>query len=253
VSDQVNLTAFAVLALRAAGVDPAPATLAWLVRQEDSDGGFNFATRGGASDVDDTGAALEALAGGGGRAAARARARAVRFLRGQQDGDGGFPSQAGAGSNAQSTAFAVQGLLAAGVDPGSLRRRGISPLDYLRGLVAGDGHVRYSRTTDQTPTWVTAEALLALDGKPLPLSPAPRRPAPSVHPAAPRASASRASATGHGARTATTAPPAPQARPARSRRAPTPRVPSGPALNLDRLAVDAGILTALALAPIGQG
>jgi energy-coupling factor transport system substrate-specific component len=250
VSDQVNLTAFAVLALRAAGVDPAPATLAWLVRQEDSDGGFNFATRGGTSDVDDTGAALEALAGDGARAAAHARARAIRFLRRQQDGDGGFPSQAGAGSNAQSTAFAVQGLLAAGVDPGSLRRRGASPLDYLRGLVAGDGHVRYSRTTDQTPTWVTGEALLALDGKPLPLSPAPRRTAPPVHPAAPRASASHERATGHGATTATTAPPAPPARPAQARRA---RVPSAPALNLDRLAVDAGILTALALAPIGQG
>jgi hypothetical protein len=30
-------------------------------------------------------------------------------------------------------------------------------------------------------------------------------------------------------------------------------VPSAPRLNLDRLAVDAGFLTALALAPIGQG
>ncbi len=32
--------------------------IAWLVRQQDRDGGFNFATRGGASDVDDTGAVL---------------------------------------------------------------------------------------------------------------------------------------------------------------------------------------------------
>ena len=92
------------------------------MRQQDSDGGFNFATRGGLSDLDDTGAALEALAGAGGAGRPDARARAIRFLRRQQDRDGGFASQPGAGSNAQSTAFAVQGLLAAGVDPGSVHR-----------------------------------------------------------------------------------------------------------------------------------
>src|SRR6185312_1287119 len=122
VSGQVNLTAFAVLALRAAGTEPPAATIGWLIRQQDADGGFNFAGRGGQSDPDDTGAALEALAGGGGPAAAHARARAVRFLRGQQDGDGGFASLPGAGSNAQSTAFAVQGLIAVGVNPSSVRR-----------------------------------------------------------------------------------------------------------------------------------
>ena len=153
--------------------------LAWLVRQQDADGGFNFATRGGLSDVDDTGSALEALAGAGGSAAARARARAIRYLRGQQDRDGGFPGKPGAGSNAQSTAFAVQGLLAAGVDPSSLHRAGApSPLDYLRSLIAADGHVRYSRGTDQSPTWVTGEALMALDGKPLPVAAVARRSAP---------------------------------------------------------------------------
>ncbi|MBV8712052.1 MAG: hypothetical protein JOY56_09740, partial [Solirubrobacterales bacterium] len=79
VANQVNLTAFALLALRAAGVGPPAAALPWLARQQDADGGFNFATRGGTSDVDDTGAALQALAGAGGPASARARSRAVRF------------------------------------------------------------------------------------------------------------------------------------------------------------------------------
>jgi len=138
----VNLTAFAVLALRAAGLASPAATIGWLLHQQDADGGFNFAGAGGMSDPDDTGAALEALAGAGSRGVARVRAGAVRFLRGQQDGDGGFASLPGAGSNAQSTAFAVQGLLAAGVDPSSLRRRGASPLDYLRSLIAADGHIR---------------------------------------------------------------------------------------------------------------
>ena len=171
VNNQTNWTSFEVLAFRAVGVAPPPASLAWLVRQEDADGGFNFATRGGISDVDDTGAALEALARAGGSAAARARSRAVGYVRGQQDRDGGFPSMPGSGSNAQSTAFAVQGLIAAGVDPNTLHRHGApSPLAYLRSLIAGDGHVEYSRGTSETPTWVTGEALMALEGKALPIA-----------------------------------------------------------------------------------
>ncbi|HTU84227.1 MAG TPA: prenyltransferase/squalene oxidase repeat-containing protein [Solirubrobacteraceae bacterium] len=245
VSDQTNLTAFAILALRAADVALPGDSLAWLVRQEDSDGGFNYATRGGSSDVDDTGAALEALAGDGAAGASRARSRAVRYIRAQQDSDGGFPSQPGSGSNAQSTAFAVQGLIAAGVDPGSLHRRGSpSPIDYLRSLVAGDGHVRYSRGMDETPTWVTGEALMALEGKPLPLAPVPLSPAAPVNHAAARATRRRASPkvtvshrTGH-------VPSVPARRV--SVRTPATRA-------VDRLITYAGILTALTLAPLGQG
>ena len=247
VNNQTNWTSFEVLAFRAVGVAPPAASLAWIVRQQDADGGFNFATRGGLSDVDDTGSALEALAGDRGPGAARARARAIEYVRGQQDRDGGFPGMPGAGSNAQSTAFAVQGLLAAGVEPGSLHRRGApSPLDYLRSLIAGDGHVRYSRGTDETPTWVTAEAVMALDGKPLPIAaparrvapppaPAPRHTAPttSSHPVSPPARSRRAAAgSGRG-------------RPRRVARVPASAPGSTAA---DRLAIDAGVLTAVILA-----
>jgi hypothetical protein len=40
----------------------------------------------------------------------------VTFLRRRQNRDGGFPLSPGGGSNAQSTAFAVQALVAARVD-----------------------------------------------------------------------------------------------------------------------------------------
>jgi Prenyltransferase and squalene oxidase repeat len=179
----VNLTSFAILALRAAGHPVAPATRAWLLRQQDADGGYNFATAGATSDVDDTGAALEALAAAG-AAPAKTVARAVGFIRTQQNRDGGFPSQPGDDSNAQSTAWAVQGLIAAGVSPGALHRRGApSPLAYLRSLIAPDGHVWYSRSSDQTPVWVTAQALMALVGKTLPLGPValPTTPSSSSH------------------------------------------------------------------------
>jgi prenyltransferase/squalene oxidase-like repeat protein len=171
VGGQVNLTSFAILALRAAGHRIAPAMRSWLVRQQDSDGGYNFAAAGATSDVDDTGAALEALAAAGGTPA-RTRDRAVAFIRAQQDRDGGFPSQPGGDSNAQSTAWAVQGLIAARASAGTLHRAGArSPLQYLQSLTAPDGHVRYSRASDQTPVWVTAQAVVALAGKALPLSP----------------------------------------------------------------------------------
>jgi energy-coupling factor transport system substrate-specific component len=234
VSQQVNLTSFAVLALRAAGVAPAHRTMSWLARQQDSDGGFNFATAGGGSDVDDTGAALEALRRGGATAA-----RAASFIRRQQNLDGGFPAEPGGESNAQSTAWAVQGLLAAGIDPGSLHRRGaVSPLQFLRSLIDGDGHVRYSRGTDHTPVWVTAQAVMALERTPLPISPVARKRR-GHHHAAGRAAGARVRAASARA-----------VRPAARSRAPAPAAAPRALLSY---AADAGLVTALVLAPVGLG
>jgi hypothetical protein len=192
VGGDVNLTAFGILALRAAGMAVPARTDAWLLAQQDHDGGFSFARRGGASDVDDTGAVLEALASPRGSHAAAVRARAITYVRRQQDHDGGFPSQPGQGSNAQSTAWAVQGLDAVGVNPARVRRAGSpSPLAYLQSLIGRDGAVAYARGQDQTPVWVTGEVLMALAGKPLPLAPLaapaprparrPKSPAPVTH------------------------------------------------------------------------
>jgi energy-coupling factor transport system substrate-specific component len=255
ISDQVNLTAFAVLALRADGVRPPAKTLRWLLRQQDSDGGFSFSGGGGSSDVDDTGAALEALAGEQG--AARVMSRAVTFLRRQQDRDGGFPSQPGTGSNAQSTAWAIQGLDAAGVSPATLRRAGaISPLAYLDSLVAPSGAVRYSRGVTQTPVWVTGEALMAMEGRPLPIAapappPVPAQPAASSHTATQPSAPSPAS---H-ARTVKRAPahtgPARRGRQRHSVAA-TAAIARNEVL-AGNFAHALGVITALALAPVGLG
>jgi energy-coupling factor transport system substrate-specific component len=183
---RVNTTAFAILALRAAGRSTRDAAVragaAFIAGQANGDGGFNFAGRGGPSGADDTGAALQALAAAG-RRRSRAVRRAADWLESTQNADGGFALQDGA-SNAQSTAWAVQGLVAAGRDPGRVRNHGSrSPLGYLRSLVAPSGAIRYSRTSEQTPVWVTAQALTALAGKPFPLAPAPRARRPRAAPA----------------------------------------------------------------------
>ncbi|HEY2259820.1 MAG TPA: prenyltransferase/squalene oxidase repeat-containing protein [Solirubrobacteraceae bacterium] len=265
VSGQVNLTAFAVLALRSAGVAVPARTIAWLDRQQDRDGGFSFAGAGGSSDIDDTGAALEALAGRGGPSGA-VRRRAVGYLRRQQDRDGGFPQQPGGDSNAQSTAWAVQGLAAAHVAAASVRHGGSpSPLGYLRSLIAPDGHVRYARGSDQTPVWVTGQAIMALQGKPLPF-PAPvaaRSPSP------PRRSAARSSVA---------RPPSPPSSSTAAAAGPTPAAPAAaassgpkaprrdrrgvggpgggepaPAAPVARLSSAIGLVTALVLAPVDVG
>ncbi len=165
----VSFTSYAILALTASGERAGvPAAARWVARQANRDGGFNVFARGGPSDADDTGYAIEALAAAGLRATATVR-RAVRFLVRAQHRDGGYSLTAGGSANAQSTAFAVLGLVAGGVNPDKVRRAGRSPLAYLRGLQAADGSVRYSRGSRQTPIWVTAQALLALERRPLPV------------------------------------------------------------------------------------
>ncbi len=190
---QVNQTAFGILALRAAGATSGNGrTAAWLREHQNSDGGWGFAA-GSASDADTTGAVLQGLAASGNSAGIR---RGTAYLRNVQRPGGGFPL-AGGVVNAQSTAYAVQGLIAAGATPSSVREGGRSPLDYLASVQARDGHYRYSASSDQTPVWVTGQALLAANGAAFPLAPVARRTAsaPAAVPGTAPASAKGGSAT----------------------------------------------------------
>ena len=114
--------------------------------------------RGGPSGIDDTAAALQALAAGGRRGARRC-ARACGFLRARQNPDGGFPLQPR--RRLQRAVDRVGG-------PGPRRRRPRPDTRAPRRLAlaarlpalaqAADGSVRYTRTSAQTPVWVTAQA-----------------------------------------------------------------------------------------------
>jgi uncharacterized membrane protein len=169
-SGQVNPTAFGILALRAAGTTSGNSrSAAWLRANQNEDGGWGFAARA-ASDPDSTGAVLQALAVAGRRTGT---GRAVAYLRGVQRSDGGF-ALSGGPVNSQSTAWAAQGLAAAGLSPASVRSGGRSALDYLASAQVRDGHYRYSSSTDQTPVWVTGQALLAVNARPFPLAPVAR-------------------------------------------------------------------------------
>jgi prenyltransferase beta subunit len=161
VGEQANLTAFAILALRAARAGGVSAAAVWLARAQNGDGGFSFGVRGDPSDVDDTAAALEALSAASAPADVLARARA--YLLASENRDGGFPQQPGGASNAQSTAWAVQALVA-------VRAATQRPLAYLRARLTSSGAVRYAAGQTLTPVWVTAEALAAFARAPLPIN-----------------------------------------------------------------------------------
>lgn len=167
-----SFSAYGTLALTAAGETRGVAAAArFVARQANRDGGFTVFRRGGPSSPDDTAGAIEALVAAG-RGGTRTVRRAVAYLRRVQRPDGGYALSKGAPSNAQSASFAILGLTAAGVEPENVRRKGRSAVGYLRRLQAADGSFRYSRSSAQTPVWVTAQATLALTGTPLPVRPA---------------------------------------------------------------------------------
>jgi energy-coupling factor transport system substrate-specific component len=181
---QVNLTAYAVLALRAAGSSAGVSQAAvWLRDAQNSDGGWGFGPSQ-PSDPDSTGAAMQGIAvsGGGGLA------DGIAYLRRTQRREGGWGLNETGVTNSQSTSWAVQGLVAAGVDPGQVTRRGRSGLDYLADRQRSDGSYAYNPASAQTPVWVTSQALLALSREALPVEPVPRgqgaSPAPDVAPGA---------------------------------------------------------------------
>ena len=115
--------ALAIQGLVAAHQAVPAAALRRLVAAQDSDGGWDYLlikddpngpTNFDTSDTNSTAMVLMALDAAGMHARDRS---ALAWLRTQQDGDGGFPYQAGSGSDPNSTALVLQALLATGQNP----------------------------------------------------------------------------------------------------------------------------------------
>ncbi|HEX7293258.1 MAG TPA: prenyltransferase/squalene oxidase repeat-containing protein [Solirubrobacterales bacterium] len=160
-------TAFAVIALRTAGATGGiNRALAWFGKVQNDDGGWGDVPNS-FSTADGTGAVMQAMPG------AEISRHGLGYLRKHQRSNGGFVTGASGAVNSQSTAWAVQGMLAVGADPGAA-------LDYLTARQAADGHYRYSSSSDQTPVWVTGQVLAAVAGKPFPIAAPPREPEPAA-------------------------------------------------------------------------
>lgn len=176
-----NSTAFAVVALRAAGVDGGlQKSLDWLRKVQNEDGGWGD-TPGSPSTTDGTGAVMQALSPD-----SKAAGQGLFYLRHQaQQKGGGFPLGGNGAVNTMSTAWAIQGILAVGGNPDSFRRGSVSAPEYLARNQRGDGSYRYanpdqtsSEVANQTPVWVTGQVLVAASGKYFPVAVPPRKPEP---------------------------------------------------------------------------
>jgi hypothetical protein len=182
--EQVNDGVFGILALtpvkEAEAEAAARKATEWLLANgPDPDGGFNWRSRTQPSEVDLTGAAIEALVAAG-QKATEAEAGALAFMGKSQRPDGGFPEYPAleAESNVASTAWGVQGIWASGGDPETWRTgSGLpteEPLDYLESMQQPDGHLRWRASNDLNGIWMTAYALPAFTGQVMPYPLVPR-------------------------------------------------------------------------------
>ncbi len=174
---QINLTAYAIIAQRAAKVDKSKLgkSSKWLRKAQNKNGGWG-SVAGASSEPDSTGAVMQALAvaPGGNDQIKKAKA----WLADSQHGTGGWSLVNGASSNTQSSAWAMQGIVAGGGNPGSFRPKGTSAYKYLKKRQRSDGHYEYSSASDQTPVWVTAQGLAAAYSAEFPLEAVARAPKP---------------------------------------------------------------------------
>ena len=193
-ASQVNDDMFALLALKregsAAAIAPA---LVEEVRAKQDRGGWNFGG-GGEPDTDVTGAGVAALCAGGVPATDPVVAEALAYLKDRQDeASGGFASDF-FGVNADTTAWAVNGLRECGIDPqgpGLTTSAGRTPLDYLLSLQKANGAFRWQASeteADPDNLYATQNAVTGLVGHGFGTEPAERddpaqprlRPAPNV-------------------------------------------------------------------------
>ncbi len=189
-----NDTIFAILALSPLHEPEVEAAIAaareWVVGAQDDDGGWYYSGKSTVSEVDMTGAALEALVAAGPPAAEPALAAyrasiegGLDYLRRAQLPDGGFPAlpTSETESNVASTAWAVQAIWALGGNPEDWKAgpEGREPLDYMESMQQPDGHIRWRASTDMNGIWMTAYVTPAFAGQALPIAD-PGRPVPSA-------------------------------------------------------------------------
>jgi energy-coupling factor transport system substrate-specific component len=169
-------SAYAVLALRGAEAgDSTAGTVAWLRKVQGRDGGWGNEP-GDASTPEITGAVLQVLSPG-----SEASDRALGYLRDSKRPNGGFAPGNNLPANAQATAWAAEGLFAAGKDPIGFGS-GKSSLTYMRELQTEDGYFLQAPGQEASPVWVTSDVLVPLTGHFLPIAAPPRAPQPKPSP-----------------------------------------------------------------------
>lgn len=179
---EINDAIFAIVSLAPVHEPEAQAAIQaaadWLIAQQNDDGGWAWSVKGLESEADLTGAAIQALRAAG-RSDTVAEKAGLEYLHEIQDPDGGFPEFEGEPeSNVASTAWAVQGIWAAGQDPETWLVGEREPLGFMASLQQADGRLRWKASQDLNGVWMTAYAAPAFAGQtwPIPHTPCTKPP-----------------------------------------------------------------------------
>ncbi len=154
-------TYWGVLALKAAEARIPKRSIAYIKRRQGDGGGFGYAAHVGA-DSNDTAAAVMALRAGGVSCTGAVLNAAYDYLHGLQRSDHGYALGPSDGSDSQSTSWVIQARIKCGLSNSGA-------LAYLAARKRSDGSYNYARGNHQTPAWVTAQVLPAINGKAYPI------------------------------------------------------------------------------------
>jgi len=156
-----NSTYWGVLAFRAAGARLPSRSLAYIRSLQGTAGGYGYAPGTGA-DSNDTAAAVMALRSGGIPCAWKAVAHAYDYMHSLQRSDHGYALNISAGSDSQSTSWVIQSRIKCGL-------ANSGALGYLADRKRTNGSYEYRAGLVQTPAWVTAQVLPAVNGRAYPI------------------------------------------------------------------------------------
>ncbi len=166
--------AYCLLAQKQLGRSVQSTAIAALTSLQISDGSWAFGGQGKPNDGDTntTALAIQALIANGVDKANPAMVKALAYLKGQQNADGGFPyqnpSQYGTDSDANSTAYVIQALVALGLDTAATgtpfdKGNGATPLAALLKLQIPDGAFIFQASTSSDNVLATLQAIPALE------------------------------------------------------------------------------------------
>lgn len=150
-----------------------PASALTVLRDaQQSDGGWEWSP-GWGSDTNSTALAIQALVAEGEAVTSTVIISALAYLSSTQQVDGGFPYSAGdaAASDANSTAYVIQGLLAAGEDPEDVAwSQGVNtPISFLLSLQTESGAFEWTPGTGDNAL-ATTQAVPPLLGRSNPIA-----------------------------------------------------------------------------------
>ncbi len=172
--------AWCMLAYVAVGESVPPAAVTFLKEQVTNDGYWNYGPQMDYAHIDSTGLALQALIAAGESPDAPVISNAVIYLHNQQRDNGGFADSPTAQNpdpqpNVNSTAYAIQALIAVGEDPTDefWKTSGLTttqPVSFVLALQQTDGSFKWQQGSEGSNLMATQQAIPALLGKPFPYS-----------------------------------------------------------------------------------